>query len=298
MNEKTPPEIIVRFDKVSKAYGKTMALRQLSFEVFRGEILAFLGPNGAGKSTTLQCLMGLRKPTFGSIQIFGGSPLDRKIRQRIGVTPQDLDFPPQLKVGEILHMVGRAYHTTVDSEIVYKLELGSLLERRTQGMSGGERRRLGLACAILSRPELLVLDEPTTGLDVESRRLLWDVIQLIQKNGTTILLTTHYLEEVERLAHRVIVVDQGTKLFQGSVAEIKGSVDYRKIEFQSSVSELPKNVVFESQERRGNQWTLWSRLSDETVRGLVASETPYQHLTVTGASLEEAFVQLRKGRPQ
>lgn len=289
-------EVIVRFDKVSKAYGKVMALRQLSFEVYRGEILAFLGPNGAGKSTTLQCLMGLKKPTFGQIQIFGESPQDRLVRQKVGVTPQDLDFPPQLKVKEILNMVGRAYHSSVDQEIVMKLELSSLLERRTHGMSGGERRRLGLACAVLSSPELLVLDEPTTGLDVESRRLLWDVIQLIQKKGTTILLTTHYLEEVEKLAHRVIVIDQGTNLFQGSVAEIKASVDYRKVEFQSDVTELPSEIVFDAKEKRGDQWTLWSRLSDDTVRGLVSSQLPYEHLTVTGASLEEAFVQLRKGK--
>lgn len=288
-------EVIVRFDKVSKSYGKVMALRQLSFEVYRGEILAFLGPNGAGKSTTLQCLMGLRKPTFGSIQIFGGSPQDRKVRQRIGVTPQDLDFPPQLKVSEILKMVGRAYHSQADQEVLSKLELDKLMDRRAVGMSGGERRRLGLACAVLSKPELLVLDEPTTGLDVESRRLLWDVIQLMQKNGTTILLTTHYLEEVERLAHRVIVIDQGTNLFQGSVAEIKSSVDYRKVEFESKILDLPSDIIFDSKEKRGDQWTLWSRLSDDTVRGLVASEIPYQHLTVTGASLEEAFVQLRKG---
>ncbi len=285
---------IVRFDKVSKSYGKVMALRQLSFEVRPGEILAFLGPNGAGKSTTLQCLMGLRRPTFGSIKIFGGSPYDLNVRRKIGVTPQDLDFPPQLKVREILNMVGRAYRAEVDSEILAMLDLESFMERRSAGMSGGERRRLGLACAVLSRPELLVLDEPTTGLDVESRRLLWDVILLMQKKGTTILLTTHYLEEVERLAHRVIVIDQGTSLFQGSVAEIKSSVDFRKIEFESKISDLPLGITFDSKERRGDQWTLWSRLSDETVRGLVSSEMPYQHLTITGASLEEAFVQLRK----
>lgn len=286
-------EAIVRFDKVTKNYGKTMALRNLSFEVHRGEILAFLGPNGAGKSTSLQLLMGLRRPTFGDIHIFGGRPFDFSVRQKLGMTPQDLDFPPQLKVREILAMVAQAYKTKMDPETLEQLHLEKLMERRSVEMSGGERRRLGLACAVMSKPELLVLDEPTTGLDVESRRMLWEVITLMQKRGSTVILTTHYLEEVERLAHRVLMIDHGTCLFQGSVAEIKSSVDYRKIEFESPAQDLPKNLSVDSQERRGDQWTLWSRQSDETVRGLV-SQVPYRHLTVTGASLEEAFVQLRK----
>lgn len=290
--------IVLRFENVCKQYGQFVAVQNLSFSVKAGEVLAFLGPNGAGKSTTLQCLLGLRHPTSGTIELFGGKPTDLQVRRNVGATPQDLDFPPQLKVKEVLDHVARAYEVALDPDLSEKLNLGKLLDRRSSGLSGGERRRLGLACALVPKPKLLILDEPTTGLDIESRRLLWEVIFSVHKQGTTILLTTHYLEEVENLADRVILIDHGQKMFEGSVEQIKSTVDYRKVQFSSDLLHLPAEITSESSEHRGDCWTLWTHNSDETVRALIAKGIPFKDLTVTGASLEEAVVQIRKRTAQ
>ncbi len=288
---------IAQFENVSKFYGNVVAVENLSFEVHAGEVLAFLGPNGAGKSTSLKLMQGLRKPSEGKISVFGNSPSDLIVKKQMGVTPQDLDFPSNLSVKEILRMVCWAYRSSRESELLGYLQLTALQSRKAGGLSGGERRRLGLACALAGSPKLILLDEPTTGLDVESRRLLWDVIGEQQRLGTSILLTTHYLDEVEKLAHRVIVIDHGQKLFEGSVLQIKSRVEFQKIEFEvPEKTEVPLLDCISS-EMHGRNCKLIVKNADETVRQMVTMNIPFQHLQVSAASLEEAFLQFRKMHP-
>lgn len=288
---------LAQFENVSRFYGNIVAVENLSFEVNEGEVLAFLGPNGAGKSTSLKLLQGLRQPSEGRITVFGDRPTSLNVKRQMGITPQDLDFPANLSVKEVLRMVCWAYGSARESELLSRLNLNQLQSRKTGGLSGGEKRRLGLACALAGAPKLVLLDEPTTGLDVESRRLLWDVIAEQQRQGTTVILTTHYLDEVEKLAHRVIVIDHGQKLFEGSVLQIKSRVDFQKIEF-----DLPENLELPelgciSTERKGRKCILIVKSADDTVRRMVTMNLEFQHLNVSAASLEEAFLQFRRLNP-
>lgn len=296
----TPSGVVASFADVSKAYGGVQALRSLSLEIRRGEVLGFLGPNGAGKSTSLKLLTGLRRASSGQIKLFDEDPASRRARQRVGMTPQELEFPNHLKVREILRLLALAYGRGEPEIWKKRLDLGRLWDRKAQGLSGGEKRRLGLACALIAGPDLLLLDEPTTGLDVEARRLLWQVIREEQKRGVTICLTTHYLDEVEALSDRVIVIDQGQKLFEGSVKDIRRRVEIQKIEFEadptldSKLSVPGVDIPFLNHERRGETLILWSRDSDATLRALVKNEVAFRHLSVHPASLEEAFIQIRR----
>lgn len=293
---------IASFKDVEKKFGDFTALKKISFEIQKGEVLAFLGPNGAGKSTSLKLLTGLRRATSGEVRLFGKSPTETSARKKVGMTPQELDFPPQLKVSEVLKVVALAYGEGTPEKWKTKLHLEAVWNRKTLGLSGGEKRRLGLACALMAGPDLLLLDEPTTGLDVESRRLLWDVIREEQSRGVTICLTTHYLEEIEKLSTRVIVIDHGEKLFEGSVQEIRRKVDLQKVEFECAV-ELTKSFKVEDYvakvltiETKGKAVTFWTRQSDALVREMVQKEIPFEHLSVHPASLEEAFINIRQRR--
>ncbi|MBX3018891.1 MAG: ABC transporter ATP-binding protein [Bdellovibrionaceae bacterium] len=287
---------VCEFRNVGKTFGDFTALADLSFQIAPGEIVGFLGPNGAGKSTSLKLLTGLRRPTSGTVHVFGEAPTAMSVRGRVGMTPQELEFPPTMKVREVLHFLALAYGRGEPDLWREKLHLEKVWGRRTQGLSGGEKRRLGLACALIAAPDLLLLDEPTTGLDVESRRLLWEVVRDERRRGVTILLTTHYLEEIEALSDRVIVIDQGRKLFAGEVKEIRRQVRMSKIEF-----EMPTGASVEFQRvphlsfdcRDSRHYVLWSRDSDQSLRALVEAGVDFRHLSVHPASLEEAFIQLR-----
>lgn len=290
--------VVVQFEQVSKHFGSVVALKGLSLKIRRGEVVGFLGPNGAGKSTSLKLLTGLRRPSAGQVRLFGEDPQSESARRRVGMTPQELEFPPHMKVGEVLAFLALSYGRGTPEIWKDRLDLGRFWARKTQGLSGGEKRRLGLACALIASPDLLLLDEPTTGLDVESRRLLWQVVRDEQKRGVTVLLTTHYLEEIEALSDRVIVIDQGQKLYEGTVHEIRRKVEMQKIEFEVSGSGDLSQIPVLNIERKSQHVTLWTRDSDATLRLLVEKAIGFRHLSVHPASLEEAFIQIRRaGKP-
>ncbi|PWU16486.1 MAG: ABC transporter ATP-binding protein [Bdellovibrio sp.] len=287
-------EVVAEFQSVSKTFGRVKAVTDLSFQIHRGEILGFLGPNGAGKSTSLNLLQGIRHPSQGKVSLFGRSPQSLEAKRKLGVTPQDLDFPSHLNVREVLRMVCWAHGRGREAELLQRLSLQKIAERRTSVLSGGEKRRLGLACALAGAPELILLDEPTTGLDVESRYVLWEVVQQEREKGTTIVLTTHYLDELDKLGDRVIVIDLGQKLFEGSVRQIKSFVDFQKLAF-----DLPKGfelvgINHLSLQRDDQSCVLIVADADETVRQLVHNNVPFQNLHVSSASLEEAFLHFRR----
>lgn len=289
--------ILAEFRNVYKSYGTKQALAGLSFQLKKGELLALLGPNGAGKSTSLSLFMGLRSQDQGEVLVFGESPRKLSVKERVGATPQELGFPGLLRVDELLHFVQAHYPKKRDlKELIQKLKLESFLSRKAGGLSGGEKRRLGLAMALCGDPEVVFLDEPTTGMDVESRRELWNIIESLIKENRSVVLTTHYLEEVEALASRVVVVDQGKSMFDGTVEQIKSKVDIRKVSFitKTTVGAFEKWPGVVAAEAKAARLTLFTHDSDKLVTDLVENKINFQDLVIELSSLEEAFLHLRQ----
>jgi ABC-2 type transport system ATP-binding protein len=195
-----------------KAYGPVEAVRGLSFEVDRGEVYGLLGPNGAGKTTTVEILEGYRARSAGEVRVLGHDPAerDRELQQRVGIVLQSCGFYPRVTVREAVEHFSKAYERPRDpGETIQLVGLDEKADSRAKDLSGGQRRRLDLALALVGDPELVFLDEPTTGFDPAARRGFWRLIEDLAAEGTTILLTTHYLEEAERLAGRVAVMARG-----------------------------------------------------------------------------------------
>jgi ABC-2 type transport system ATP-binding protein len=207
--------------RVSKRFGDTVALDEVDLEIHTGEVVALLGPNGAGKTTALSILLGLRRPDSGRAELFGCDPRLPSSRSGIGVTPQETGFPPTLRIREILDLVRAHFAAPAETDaLLDRFGLAGLARRQAGGLSGGERRRLSVALAFAGRPRMLFLDEPTTGLDVESRRAVWREVQLHAAAGGTVLLTTHHVAEAEALAARVVLIASGRLVADGSSAEL------------------------------------------------------------------------------
>jgi ABC-2 type transport system ATP-binding protein len=193
-------------------YGDRAVLREVTFSVARGEVFALLGPNGAGKTTTIEILEGFRKATGGTVRVLGSDPIahDRNVRERTGVVLQECGFPLHLRVGEVLDEWRRFYREPLDREqLLSTVELTEERDTLVRRLSGGQRRRLDFALALAGNPDLIFLDEPTTGFDPEARRRCWSAIENLRALGKTIVLTTHYLDEAERLADRVAILREG-----------------------------------------------------------------------------------------
>ena len=209
---------------VTKRFGAVVALDQVDLELRGGEVLALLGPNGAGKTTALSLMLGLRRPDVGEVELFGADPRHSSSRAAVGVTPQDASFPPTLRVREIADLVRAHYAAPVSTtDLLARFGLVECQRRQAGGLSGGERRRLSVALAFAGRPLAVFMDEPTTGLDVEARRAVWSELEAYAASGGTILLTTHYLEEAEALASRVVLLSRGRIAAEGSARELAGA---------------------------------------------------------------------------
>jgi ABC-2 type transport system ATP-binding protein len=215
-----------------KLYGDVAAVNGLNLEVKRGECFGLLGPNGAGKTTTIEICEGLTSPDSGTVQMLGLTWRDHaaELRQRIGVQLQETQFPDKLTVEETLRLFRSFFHRGLTIE--HSIQIAQLEEKqkaRVGGLSGGQKQRLAMACALVGDPELLFLDEPTTGLDPQSRRNLWDLVDGLRMAGRTIVLTTHYMDEAERLCDRVAVMDQGRVIALGTPGELIASVGGEQI---------------------------------------------------------------------
>ena len=206
---------------VSKRFGEAVALDRVDLAVEAGEIVALVGPNGAGKTTALAILLGLRRPDEGAAEIFGVDPRQVRARLAVGVTPQESGFPPTLRVREIVELVRAHFACAVPTdELLGRFRLDTIARRQAGGLSGGERRRLSVALAFAGDPAAIFLDEPTAGLDVESRRSVWAEIDRYSADGGTVLLTTHYLDEAERLAGRIVLLARGRVVAEGSPTQL------------------------------------------------------------------------------
>ncbi|XGV98968.1 MAG: ATP-binding cassette domain-containing protein [Leptolyngbya sp. BL-A-14] len=222
----------VFIEKLKKSYGSVEAVRDVSLEVEAGEIFGLLGPNGAGKTTTLRCLCTLSEPDSGKIEVAGISAIDqpRLARQYLGYIAQEVALDKVLTGRELLQLQAALYHLprAIAQErialVLKLLELESYADKKTGTYSGGLKKRLDLAAGLLHQPKVLVLDEPTVGLDIESRLAVWEFLRTLRADGTTVLLTSHYLEEVDALADRVAIIDQGVVIAAGKPTELKDQV--------------------------------------------------------------------------
>ncbi|MET8337160.1 ABC transporter ATP-binding protein [Streptosporangium canum] len=281
--------ILARAIEATRHYGDVLALDRVSLDIRAGELVGLLGPNGAGKSTLINLFVGLRRPTSGTVELFGGSPLDPALRRGIGVTPQETGLPESLRLGEIVDFVSAHFPERYGTaELLARFGLGDLVRRQVGGLSGGQKRRLAVALAFAGRPRLVFLDEPTTGLDVEARRTLWEGIRSFHADGGTVVLTSHYLEEIEALAQRVVVIGQGRVLADGTVQAVRDVVGVRRVSFAApAVPDLPGILRSSIEDGRVH---LLTTDSDLLVTELVRAGTAFADLQVRPTSLEEAFI--------
>jgi ABC-2 type transport system ATP-binding protein len=283
---------VAELDDVTKRFAAVTALDGVTLSLAEGEVLALLGPNGAGKSTAIAVLLGLRAPDTGAARLFGLDPRRPPARRRVGVVPQETAFPPTLRVAELVDLVRRHYARPDPAPaLAARLGLESLLRRQLGGLSGGERRLVAVALAFAGRPALLVLDEPTTGLDGATRRRVWDAVRLHAADGGSVLLTTHHLEEAEALASRVVVLEDGAVTAAGTVAEIRRSAGLTRVSFRA-----PPALTLAGAARNGPRLSIDVGDAGALVESLVRRGVPLPDLEVRPLTLEEALAAGRKPR--
>jgi ABC-2 type transport system ATP-binding protein len=286
-----------RLIAVRKSYGAVTALDGVDLDVRPGELLALLGPNGAGKSTAVGLMLGLAEPDAGEVQLFGQSPHSLDARRRVGVMLQSAGMPETLKIRELLAQTRAYYPHPLDAGACAKTAgIDDLLGRRYGKLSEGQKRRVQFALAIAGRPRLLFLDEPTVGLDMESRQGLWSTVRALVADGCSVLLTTHYLEEAEALADRVAVLARGRIVAEGSVRQIRARVAQRRIR---CVSALAPEMIgawpgVRSICRDGERIEIVTDAAESVVRQLLFEDSSVSELEVQRAGLAEAFVEITR----
>jgi ABC-2 type transport system ATP-binding protein len=285
---------LIQLTDVSKAFGEVKAVRGISLVIDSGEVVAMLGPNGAGKTTSISLMLGTRKPDAGKARLFGLDPRDVKARSRIGVMLQESGVPGMLKVEEIVRLFGSYYPAPLEpSEAIAIAGLEEKAKSLVKDLSGGQRQRLYLALAVCGDPDVLFLDEPTVGMDVEGRRNFLQQIAGFAGRGRTVVLTTHYLEEADQLARRVIVVDHGQVIADATPEAIKARVAGKRVTFtttrpitENDLAGLPlKAKTIEDHRVR-----LLTNSPEEVLGELFRRGVEMTGLEVAGADLEEAFV--------
>lgn len=288
----------VDLQHLTKRYGQVTAVRDLSLQIEPGEIVAFLGPNGAGKTTTIDMLLGLARPDEGSVKVYGQTPADAIARGDVAAVMQTGGLLKDFTVGETVRFTGSLFaHTRPASECMERAGIAHIADRLVGKCSGGEQQRLRFAMALLSDPRLLILDEPTTGMDVEGRRDFWSAIRADASKGRTVLFATHYLDEADAYADRIVLIRQGQIVADGTTAEIKALATGRTVRAflpGASVHSLQALGGVTHVEQRGESVIVQCTDSDTVARYLL-TETSARDLEITSQNLEEAFVALTGG---
>jgi len=280
-------ETVAKITSVTKKFGKVTALSDLTMEVKRGQAVALLGPNGAGKSTAISILQGLRKPTSGTAELFGYSAGSPQAMQKVGVTPQAADFPDQVTPRELLRLA--TSHFIEPHSIDYLIEtfgLAKTIDRRIHGFSGGEKRRIALALCFAGNPELVILDEPTTGLDAKSQLEFQAIAQQFINKGGSMVLTSHYWPEIEGIADHITMIDEGNTVLTGAIADIKAAVGLSRIKLKSN---NPGTFVTQNFIQHGAYWSCIADDSDITAKQLIKANEEFSELSITPIGLDEAL---------
>jgi len=289
---------VVELEGARKRFGAVEALKGVDLTIGAGELVALLGPNGAGKTTSIALMLGLRQPTGGRARLFGLDPNDRRARSRCGVMLQESGTTAVLTVAEIVDLF-RAYYPS-PLPTTRAIQLAGLNEKagaKIGTLSGGERQRLYFALAVCGDPEALFLDEPTVGMDVETRRAVLDSIRSLSAAGKTIVLTTHYLEEADQLAHRIVVIDHGIVIADATPREIKSRIPSKRVNFhaETAIADVVfKGLPVQNLEIVDHRVHLLSNEPEAVLRGLFERGVVVRDLEVTGADLEEAFLSLTR----
>ncbi|HXJ86003.1 MAG TPA: ABC transporter ATP-binding protein [Candidatus Binatia bacterium] len=291
----TAGAVVASLESVNKNYGDVRALKEVNFRVRAGELVALLGPNGAGKTTAVKLLLGLLQPNAGKARVLGEDPTNPENRLRTGAMLQVGRVPETLRVREHIDLFSSYYQNPLPiSSVLAVTGLEKLSDRKFGELSGGQRQRVLFALAICGNPDLLFLDEPTVGLDVEARRMLWDEIRQLVGCGKTVLLTTHYLQEADALADRVAVISKGEIIAEGTPTEIKAQTAGKRIR---CITTLPMDVlraipgVTEVRQDR-EAVELHAAQAEPVVRQLLGRDANLSGLEVSAAGLEEAFLAL------
>lgn len=286
---------IASLDGVTKLYGQNKALDQFSLTLYPGEVVALLGPNGAGKTTAVRLLLGLISATSGRIGVMGRDPRDADARVRTGAMLQVTRVPEMLRVREHIELFRSYYPNPMTiAEVVHTAKLEGLEERLFGKLSGGQKQRLLFGLALCGNPDLVFLDEPTVGMDIESRRGLWEQVRALSAAGKTVLLTTHYLEEADILASRVVVINKGKMVCEGTPAQIKHRVSGRRIRCITRLDaaflrSLP--TVSEVHQDR-EAVVITAEQPEAVVREMLLRDESLHGLEISAAALEDAFLAL------
>lgn len=294
MNDDT---CIARLEHVHKRYGAVTALDGIDLSIHRGEVLALLGPNGAGKSTAIGLLLGLHRADSGKVSLFGRDPQDIAARRRIGVMLQAAALPPTLKVGELISLTASYYPAPRGvRECAEIAGVADLVGRLYADLSGGQQRRVQFAMALVGRPDILFLDEPTVGMDIVARQALWSAIRSLVTSGCSIVLTTHYLEEAEALADRVCVIAKGKVISEGSVDALRAHVSVRRIRCATVTTAdtvAGWSDVASVQSHQG-RLVIATAQAETVVRRLLDADPRLSDLEVQRAGLAEAFTEITR----
>ena len=300
---------VVKVEGLSKTYGKTIAVDNISFEIQEGEIFGMVGPNGAGKTTTIECIEGLRQADRGTIRVLGLDPVqdERQIRPLLGVQLQQAQLPGNLKVWEALDLYSSFYEHTLDWQDLIK-GLGLVEKRDTafHKLSGGQQQRLFIALALLNDPQLVFLDELTTGLDPHARHAIWDLVRDVRQRGKTVFLTTHYMEEAERLCDRVAILDYGQIVALDTPANLIADLDIsERVIFQVHGNWSPDRLAnlprVKSVEKQGDKTVVYARANGsnnsnpivtDIVNTLTSEGIRFSDLRTEHPNLEDVFLTL------
>ena len=286
---------LARLKGVRKRFGGTQALDGLDLEVRPGELLAVLGPNGAGKTTAIALLLGLQRADAGAALLFGRSPHDLAARRGVGVMMQEVVLPDALRVHELISMTQAYYPDPLTlAEAIALAGVEKIAARPYVKLSGGQKRQAQFALAICGRPRLLFLDEPTTGLDVSARETMWATLRKLVAGGTSIVLTTHYIEEAEALADRVVVLAKGRQIAEGTVAEMRALVVRKRIDCVTALdlATLKGWPEVTAAARTDGLTSITTAEAEAVARRLLAADPGLSDLEVRRAGLSEAFAEL------
>ncbi len=288
-------DCLAELSGVRKRFGNLVALDNLDMQVHEGELLAVLGPNGAGKTTAISLLLGLEQPDAGRAELFGRPPIDIKARRSVGVMMQEVALAPELRVREHVDLVASYYPVPLSADYALEVTNSTSLAQRPYGkLSGGQKRQAQFAMAVCGRPRLLFLDEPTVGLDVQARESMWTALRQFVGLGGSIVLTTHYLEEAEALADRVVILIRGRVIASGTVADMRALIVHKHI---SCITTLTTEQVarwsgVEAVSRDDHRLHVTTADVETVVRRLLGADGSLSELEVRQAGLSDAFIEL------
>lgn len=291
---------VIEMNGVSKIFKDKKAVDNISFSITKGSITAILGPNGAGKTTALAMMLGLKEPSEGTVKVFGQHPKDKTVREKTGAMLQEVSVMDRLRVREIIALIRSYYPQPMSMEVLIKATglAPADLNRYAEKLSGGQKRSLGFALALAGDPELIYFDEPTVGLDITSRRRFWDTVRGLAEQGKTIVFTTHYLQEAEDIANRILLFSQGKLVADGSPDEIKSRIVKRSVSFLpiGDVSKLCRSLLelaaIEDCYDKDGRIHVTTEDTDEALKEIFIAGLPVKDVRIDQGRLDEAFEQL------